>query len=522
MGHKMIRNIFWAIGMRTGQVTIESCATILCGLIVAGVMRKMLGTAGTRKLFGGPGWNGLFRAWAVGTVLPVCSLGVIPIAREMRRAGVRSATILAFIMAAPHINPLSFLYGLTMSEPVVIICFALGSLLIALFAGFVWDRFLASDRDFVQPVEETLPEPGMRRIAAVLVAAAHEAVGPSMVYMMIGLLSTGIIAGTLPHGSLMFTMKHPDPFSPVLMAGVATPLYVGSLPGMMRIGLMFDHGNSSGAAFVLFELGIGIGIGTIAWLMAVFGWRRTLAWLAFLTAATLAFAYIAERTLYFAREEANHTHAFDEWTNPFISDQIVDWTLVRDKLLQKVEVLEPAALGSIGCLVVVGLLLDKFDRRGRLEDWLMRRAPSNGPVAVWNRHVPDKVLWGVAFLGLALFSIVGLYLYYPEPHEAMLEITDARTMGELGVRCWNKEEALRQIARWDLLTRKLQVGVFLRTGAFDPKEARLADELRKRLSELRDLVQTDDIQKAKKHILRLEESYKEYRAVYEAKFGAPH
>jgi hypothetical protein len=39
-------------------------------------MRRMLGAEGTRRLFGGSGWKGLLRAWAVLTLLPVCSLGV--------------------------------------------------------------------------------------------------------------------------------------------------------------------------------------------------------------------------------------------------------------------------------------------------------------------------------------------------------------------------------------------------------------------------------------------------------------
>src|SRR6201993_2193767 len=143
----MLLTLFWSVVLRTGQVAVEGSTTVLCGLLVAGVMRRMLGAEGTRRLFGGPGWKGLLRAWGVGTVLPVCSLGVIPIAREMRRAGVRSGTILAFVMAAPHINPLSLLYGLTLSEPLVIICFAAGSLVIALAAGVLWDRLLAFDKD---------------------------------------------------------------------------------------------------------------------------------------------------------------------------------------------------------------------------------------------------------------------------------------------------------------------------------------------------------------------------------------
>src|SRR5581483_7152652 len=195
------------------------------------------------------------RAWGVGTLLPVCSLGVIPIAREMRRAGVPSATILAFVLAAPHINPLSLLYGVTLSEPLVILCFAIGSLLIALAAGAVWDRYLASDQDSAPPEEEPVPAPGLKRLLATLVSAGREVVHPTMGFVLVGLVFTGVLSGLLPHGCLGMTMRHDDWKSPVLMTAIATLAYSGPLPGMMRLGLMFEHGNSVGAAFALFELG---------------------------------------------------------------------------------------------------------------------------------------------------------------------------------------------------------------------------------------------------------------------------
>lgn len=155
----MIETTFLSVFVRTGQIAIEASTTLLCGLLVAGVMRRMLGSEGTRKLFGGKGWNGLLRAWGVGTLLPVCSLGVIPIAREMRRSGVPSGTIVAFVLAAPHINPLSLLYGLTLSEPLVIVCFAAGSLVIAFSAGAMWERFFAKEEDDVPPGDEPMPAP---------------------------------------------------------------------------------------------------------------------------------------------------------------------------------------------------------------------------------------------------------------------------------------------------------------------------------------------------------------------------
>jgi uncharacterized protein len=510
----MLSYLFWSILLRTGQIAIESSTTLLCGLLVAAVLRRMLGAAGTRRLFGGPGWNGLLRAWAVGTLLPVCSLGVIPIAREMRRAGVPSGTILAFVLAAPHINPLSLLYGLTLSEPLVIICFALGSLLVALTAGAVWDRLLARERDDVPPGDEPMPAPGLKRLAAVLVTAGREAVSPTMGYVLLGLVFTGVLAGILPHGCLGTTMRHDDVLSPLLMTALALPAYSGPLQGMMRLGLMFEHGNSVGAAFALFELGIGINLGLIAWLAALFGWRRVFLWVGMVVAVTLFLGYALERPLYFAHEEATHTHAFDEWTSPFVSGE-ADGPAVRAKLLQKVEVLEPVALGGLALLVLVGVLARSLDRGERLEAWLAAAPPApDRPPAVWNRPVPGPVLGLVALAGLVAFSVVALYVYYPPPDQAFEEILRVRADTLVAVMTGHREEAIRQIQQWDLLTRKLQVGVLIRTGHLDPEVAKVTEDLRETLEEVRDALLAGNIAEAQEMLPRLESAYTKCRTAY--------
>jgi uncharacterized membrane protein YraQ (UPF0718 family) len=511
----MLMTMFWSVLLRTGQFAVEASPTLCCGFLVAGVMRKMLGAEGTRRLFGGPGWKGLLRAWGVGTLLPVCSLGVIPIAREMRRAGVPSATVLAFVLAAPHINPLSLLYGLTLSEPLVIICFAAGSLVIALVAGASWDRLLGKKEDAVPMTDDLMPAPGMKRLTAVVIAAARETVNSTSGYVLLGLIFTGLLAGLLPQGCLSTTMRHDDWLSPILMTAVALPIYLAPLQGMMRLGLMFEHGNSVSAAFALFELGIGVNLGLLAWLMSLFGWRRVLAWTGIIAASTLLLAFAAERPLYFAHEEVSHTHAFDEWTSPFGSGSSADFAIVRDKLLQKVEVLEPVALAGLAFLVLVVLLVQKFDRQGRLDAWLAKAAPvSDRPVSVWNRNVPGPVLGLIALVGLVVFSVVALYIYYPAPSEAFAEIVRVRADAVVAVNTGHKEEAIRQIQYWDLLTRKLQVGVFIRTGRMDTNVTQVTEDLRERLEELRDALLADELAGAKKMLPKVEAAYQKCRCAY--------
>jgi uncharacterized membrane protein YraQ (UPF0718 family) len=514
----MLSNIFWGIVLRTGQAAVEASPTLLCGFIVAGVLRCMLGVEGTRRLFGRSEWQGLLRAWAVGTILPVCSLGVIPIVREMRRAGVVGGVILAFVLAAPHLNPLSLLYGLTLSSPVVILFFGGGSLVIALLAGALWDRLAAVPGDVPEVRDEQLPAPGLKRLVAVAVAATRESVGPTLGYAAVAILLTGVVAGLIPFGSLSTTMRHDNPLAPLLMTALALPVFVGTLPGMMRIGLMFEHGNSVGAAFSLFELGIGVNLGTLIWLSSLFGWRRVLPWMGLVVAATLALAYAAEKPLYFAKEEVDHTHVFDDWSNPFVSGGEGSWQVVHAKLLEKVGVLEPVALGGLAFLMLAGGLLNRFDRQGRVEVYLAAQPEQQAtPTArpIWNRDVPGPVLGLVAILGLVVFSIVALYIYYPDPQQAFDEITLVRAEALTAVNTGHREEAIRQLERWDLLTRKLQVGVFIRTGHLDQEKAETADDVRERVEEIRDALLQGEPERARGLVAALEAAHRKCRAAYE-------
>jgi len=506
--------MFWSVLLRGGQTAVEASSTLFVGFLVAAVMRRMMGADGTRRLFGGEGLQGLFRAWVIGSLLPVCSLGVIPVAREMRRAGVPSATIFAFVLAAPQLNPLSFLYGLTLSEPIVIICFVAATMVIAVAGGEIWKRWFESPADLPPTSDEPMPAPGLKRLAAVVVSAGRDAVGPSMGYVLIGIAFTGLLAGLLPHGSLAMTMRHDDWSSPALMALIGLPTYSGVLPGMMRIGLIFEHGNSTGAAFVLFELGVGFNLGLVVWLIARFG-RKAILWLLIVVALVLAVGYGMESPLYFAREEASHTHAFDEWTSPFAGGGAT-WDAVRAKLLQKVEVLEPVALGGLLLFTLVGGGVAAFDRSGRVEAWLTTAVPtSDRQKSVWNRGVPGPVLGVVALLGLVAFSVVALFIYYPAPDQAFAEIVQVRTEAIVAVRTGKTEEAVRRIQQWDLLTRKLQVGVFLRTGSMDTATSKATEDLRERMEEVRDALLADDLAKAKELLAPLEEAYRTCRDRYQ-------
>ena len=499
--------------VRGGECAVEASPTFLCGLIVAGVMRCMLGVDGVSKLFGGNGWRGLLRAWGVGMLLPVCSLGVIPIAREMRRCGISGATILAFVLAAPHVNPLSLLYGLTLSTPVVILIFASASLALAIFSGALWDFCFRQPNDDLPGDTIQTPPPGLGRLASVFLSAARESVHYSSLYILLAILFNGLMAGSLPHGSLSLTMRHDDWRSPALMGLLATPMYSGPLQGMMRLGLMFEHGNSVGAAFVLFELGIGVNIGILIWLAIDRGLKRMALWLGIVVLTAVILGYASEAPLYFAHEEASHTHAFDDWTSPFAHGMNPDIGQIFSRIGSKCGVLESVSLLMLMSLITLGSICTLFDSQRRLDTFLARMPSTTGKLSgAMAVNVPPRVLGFVALGGLFAFSVVGLYLYYPNSYEAFEDMTRIKADAMGAVRYGNREEAIRQLEAMDLLTRKLQVGIFLRQWRLDPAVAKTAEDLRERLEEIRDNLIAENKEAAVTGIILAEQAFRSLRA----------
>ena len=112
-------------GLRLFQTVVYASMWIVIGCFVAAIFRRMLGPEKVKQIFANDTRFGLVAGWLIGMLLPVCSLGVIPIVRELHRCGINRGTIVAFGLTAPLFNPMSVLYGLTLSDPIAILSLSL-------------------------------------------------------------------------------------------------------------------------------------------------------------------------------------------------------------------------------------------------------------------------------------------------------------------------------------------------------------------------------------------------------------
>jgi uncharacterized protein len=466
--------------MRFFQGLASAAPTMIVGLFVAGLLRYYLGTAGTIRLFGGNGLRSLPQSWLIGMLLPVCSIGVIPILREMRRMGIRPGAITAFALSAPLFNPLSLLYGLTLSRPYVIVGFAFASLGVVTALGMVWDRMTVW-----KPIE-TPKEPeviGLRRLVLTFFYMAREWCGPTGGLTMIALFGLFLLGALLPHGALQSSVEQLDPLAPLKMAVVAIPIYAPPMLTMSQLGMMFAHGNSPGAAFCLLLLGTGVNLATLWWIATSYGLKPTLIWFTVLFTVVVGFAYAVERPLIPPGvEPAGHTHAFDVYTNPLHSDQAVTAAFVLSKLADSVGLVERIGVVMLIALAIFGWVIRFRLHRlfERLEAEKMEASKATEQIT-WNRVVSPRTVGITCLVGLVAFSVVACYAYYPPPGEVLEEMRLARTEVLSGAVSRDYQRALHWIPILEEWSRKLEVGHALRHLDLRPYQQMQSQILRKKL-----------------------------------------
>ena len=511
----MVEYILSGAGLRFSQVVIYSSLWIVIGCFVAAFFRRILGPEGTRKFFGEGTRRGLFIGWLMGMLVPVCSLGVIPIVREMHRAKVQGGTIIAFGLTAPLFNPLSVLYGLTLSDPIAIITFSFCSLLIVTSLGILWDKVISTEEP-EKSKPDSAPTYGIKRMLSVFDTCAREMVGPSLRYILIGIAASALFAALVPNGYLQSGLEQDNSFAPVKVSALATPIYTTPLLAMSQIGGMFQHGNSIGAAFGLLILGAGINLGLIVCLGDLFGWKRIAIFLVLLVGITLALAYIISNPLYpEGIEVAGHSHAFDIYSHPFQHGLPKLFESAWNKAVDFWNSNEYGGTYLLAFLIVSGIgfqtILGKFD----LEAWYCEADTSNNNLDV---VLPDWVIGLTMMLVLVGVSVVSCYVYYPPAADVLADMDNTHTECVLDARNGKWESAEKWLAMCDDLSRRLEIGIFLRLGSVDEFQATQGKLYREVLDDLKHSIDARDNSRIQEQAMAVQNAYSRMKDAFTNKY----
>ncbi|MGB7343439.1 MAG: permease [Pirellulaceae bacterium] len=493
--------------IRVLQGFAAAAPTLLVGLLIASILRYYLGSTGTRRLFGGASLRSLPQSWLVGMLLPVCSIGVLPILFEMRRAKVKPGAMSAFALSAPLFNPLSLLYGFTLSRPLVIILFAFGSLVVVTALGLLWDALsrLGEPTALAAGEEETNADHliGLRRVFATIVHFAREATGTTMLITLVALSGLALLAAVLPYGAMQHEVERDDLWAPLKMLFVAVPVYATPMMAMSQMGMMFQHANSPGASFALLILGAGMNFATPLWLGRHYGWKAASSWFASLLVIVLALSYAINKPLVPPGvEPAGHTHAFDIYANPLSAYHSLSFGTVRETVTKDLDVSTMASLIALAIVVTSGLLfrLFRIDEVSLIKNAKVGSFASSlhsddaAPRRGLDIVVPPGVIGATMLTGLVALSVVACYAYYPSPSECLEEISVARAECLSAANSGHVDHAIFWLPVWEDWSRRLEVGTFIRTGQVRPYQRMQGYLIRKKLENLEHELEHDPVE----------------------------
>jgi uncharacterized protein len=514
--------------LRVLQIAVESSLYLLIGFLTAGALRAMVGPARLRRFFGSGRWAGPFRAWAAAaTLLPVCALGVLPVLRELRRSGVRRDAVLTFALAAPMLNPVSLLYGVSYLGPGLLSTLALGTFLVAIAVGLLSGLSGPADRSDESDLEESVPAVGARRLLAAAVHAAREASGPVLVDIAAGVVVAGLVAAVLRPFWLAEGTFSGDPKAIPLMAAVAAPTYVTPEKGIVALPEMLKFRQSSGAMFGLIVLGVGVTAGHLSWIGRSYGRRTAIRWGLSVVALAVAGAYAVERLAPpVGTANADNDH-FEEFTNPFDSAGPAAFLAELRRLSDNVGAFHWVTLGMVAALASAGALLraGAFGRGVRFEDFaapdgegpLHGTPEAKGAGSILELVVPPRVVSAVAAGSLLAVAAVGTYAFYPSPEDIFrdMAIIKADYYGEIGSA--SSAAPMHHLDLWDRQAARLPVGAILRLSGPDAEARRLTAELRSGIHSLREATEGGRRDEARATFTSLQSTYDRCKRAYEAR-----
>lgn len=96
--------VIWYIILKGAALLVELLPYWLIGMLISGVLVVFVSWEAVRKKMGYGGFKANLMATGAGSVIPICSCGIVPVLVGMLEAGVPLGPSLAFLIAAPMLN----------------------------------------------------------------------------------------------------------------------------------------------------------------------------------------------------------------------------------------------------------------------------------------------------------------------------------------------------------------------------------------------------------------------------------
>jgi uncharacterized membrane protein YraQ (UPF0718 family) len=123
---------------------LESAPYVVLGFIIAGILKFWVPSNILQKHLGTKSLSALLKSVGIGSILPLCSCGTIPLGIGLYRSGAAVGNILAFMTSTPILSPVLVALSLSFLGVKLTVTFVSAAIIGSFFIGFFSNRLLTN------------------------------------------------------------------------------------------------------------------------------------------------------------------------------------------------------------------------------------------------------------------------------------------------------------------------------------------------------------------------------------------
>ncbi|HRK29754.1 MAG TPA: permease [Tepidisphaeraceae bacterium] len=383
--------------LRASQMLALVAPTLLVGALCAGALRSFVAPTQIHRMLCGDGARSRACAWLFGLLLPVCSIGMLPIIVALRRAGIRPGTLSAMMVAGGTMTPWTAGYLLDQTGFTVTAVAVFTSFAAAVVGACAVDRLTGSRHARAAiPTPESALMPRSPLLAS-LYNAGRLIDAPMLMAIGLAAIVSGATALLIPPNFLGEILVERSLSHALLASGAWLATYVPPEILSMRAGQVTMASTMPGLAVVLLVGGASVNAAVMIVAAGSFSLRATGAWLAVVLLVSASGALTVDRLAYDPAYNPEDTHAFEDVGRPYhlLNHPEGAWTGFVHRWKQPIGASSIVAVGALLALTVVA-------RLARFQPGAAK------PVA-------GKSLAVIALIYLVGSAAVAALSYYPPP-----------------------------------------------------------------------------------------------------------
>lgn len=249
---------------------LESAPYVVLGFIIAGILKFYVPQNILQKHLGANTSSALVKSVGIGSILPLCSCGTIPLGIGLYRSGAAIGNILAFMTSTPILSPVLVALALSFLGVKLTVTFVLTAILGAYAIGFVGNRVLKNanqgqaDSCEKQYNKSTIEkEQPKSKLSQTLKWSFFDLGADVSVDVTIGLSIAALLLTFLPMEWISSWLGQQDIYTLFYVILLGIPVYACSIPSIPVVQGLLLLGATPGAAVAYMIAGPATNLGEL-------------------------------------------------------------------------------------------------------------------------------------------------------------------------------------------------------------------------------------------------------------------